>query len=67
MMLLGGFVIMIVLFLIFRAVVLWYWKIDRTVDALEGIQGELELLRIAVAAKLTGTDKNDVKQSSVSS
>ncbi len=35
--------ILIALFLIFRAIVLWYWKINKMVATLEGILEELRL------------------------
>jgi predicted tellurium resistance membrane protein TerC len=35
-------VILIAIFLIFRVVVLWYWKIDKIVKLLEEIVGNLK-------------------------
>ena len=39
----GGMIIIffILLFLMFRAIVLWYWKIDKIVELLNKIEGHL--------------------------
>lgn len=37
-----GIVVVIVLFLIFRAIILWYWKINKIVKLLEEIANNLK-------------------------
>jgi hypothetical protein len=40
----AGLAILLIVFLICRAIVLWYWKIDRVVDLLERIEEHLSKL-----------------------
>ena len=37
-------VVLVVLFLIFRAIVLWYWCVNESVELLKGINDKLERL-----------------------
>jgi len=40
------FLIAVILFLLFREILLWYWRINETVDSLKRIADNLELIAL---------------------
>jgi hypothetical protein len=47
-----SFLVLVAFFLIFRAVMLWYWKINLMVQKLDGILNELKRQNAAVKSPL---------------
>ena len=50
------------IFFVFRSLFLWYWKVDRIVELLEGIDSKLLVLKNNTTGDAVIEDNNDISK-----
>lgn len=55
--LIGAVVFLLVVFLILRVFMLWYWKINIMVEKLESISSDLKQIRVAMESEVASRPK----------